>query len=96
MKQPLLFESPRPTFGGETFDPDRDSERLYAQLWRVFQAMRDHDWHTLGQLAAVTGDPITSISARLRDLRKEKFGGHVIARRYVDRGLWKYRLESES
>ena len=81
-----------PEFDGATFEPARDHDRLNAQLTRVFTAMRDYDWHTLSELARLTGDPTPSVSARIRDLRKEKFGGHVIARRYCDRGLWEYRL----
>ena len=70
----------------------RDADRLNAQLTRVYVALRDHQWHTLDELGRLTGDPTPSVSARLRDLRKTKFGGHVIARRYLDRGLWEYRL----
>ena len=81
-----------PEFDGETFDPERDAARLNAQLFRVYRALKDGQWHTLSDLALITGDPTPSISARLRDLRKAKFGGHVITRRYVDRGLWEYRL----
>jgi hypothetical protein len=53
--------------------------------------MLDHQWHTLADLAT-TGDPEASVSARLRDLRKPKFGGFHIERRYVSAGLWAYRL----
>lgn len=81
-----------PDFDGDTYDHARDSERLNAQLVRVFTVLRDHHWHTLAELARMTGDPTPSVSARLRDLRKAKFGGHVIERAYVDRGLWQYRL----
>ncbi len=35
----------------------------------------------------------TGISARLRDLRKPKFGGYVVeSKRRFDGGLWEYRL----
>ena len=40
-----------------------------------------------------TGDPEASVSARLRDLRKKRFGSHIITRRYVSDGLWQYRWE---
>jgi hypothetical protein len=49
-------------------------------------------WWTLPQLAAATGYPEASISARIRDLRKPKFGGHTVERRHVSKGLWEYRL----
>ena len=79
-------------FAGRTYVPERDHDRLRAQLGRVKAAMTDGAWHTLGDIAERTGDPEASVSARLRDLRKAKFGGHDIARRYVSRGLWEYRL----
>jgi len=78
--------------GVATYDHERDFERLNEQLWRVYTVLRDHNWHTLAEIRKITGDPTPSISARLRDLRKQKFGRHTIARRHVDRGLWEYRL----
>ena len=54
--------------------------------------MRDGLEHTLAELHQITKDPEASISARLRDLRKPKFGSHDIQRRYVERGLFVYRL----
>lgn len=79
-------------FDGHTYDADRDHDRLRAQLNRVKSAMSDGEWHTLAFLSGYLGDPEASISARLRDLRKPKFGGHTIERRYVVRGLFEYRL----
>jgi hypothetical protein len=40
----------------------------------------------------VTGFPEASISARLRDFRKEQFGKHVVERRRRSQGQWEYRL----
>lgn len=82
-----------PDFDGETYDRERDHGRLNAQLSRVLTVMKDGRWHTLADLSATTGgDPEASVSARIRDLRKEKFGGYEVERRYVDRGLFEYRL----
>jgi uncharacterized membrane protein len=50
------------------------------------------DWWTLAELARATGYPEASISARLRDLRKPKFGGYTVERQYVERGLFRYRV----
>ncbi len=37
--------------------------------------------------------PMTqTISAKLRDLRKEKYGAHRIDKKLRRRGLWEYRL----
>jgi hypothetical protein len=79
-------------FDGETYDEKRDRTRLARQLRSVFEYMADRHWHTLDQLERELGHPPASISARLRDLRKRKFGCWVVERRYVDHGLWEYRL----
>lgn len=93
-QQDLFGPKPyEPHYSGETYVPERDFYRLNAQTARVYKVMKDGRWHTLHDIAVRTGDPSPSISARLRDLRKERFGGHLVARRYVARGLFEYRLE---
>ncbi len=88
---PLLdYSAPRPD--GRTYNHKRDGERLKGQHGRVWAAMRCGEWFTLAELSRVTCDPEASISARLRDLRKCKFGSHIIQREYVKRGLFRYRL----
>lgn len=77
---------------GKTFDQERDGERLSKQMKAVRAVMLDHEWHTLWSLNLVTGAPEASISARLRDLRKDKFGGYIIERQHIGNGLWQYRL----
>lgn len=84
----------RPEFGGSTFDPKRDTSRLRAQLHKVRSVMLAGGWHTLTDLAEKVGAPEASVSARLRDLRKLKFGAYTIERRYVERGLFEYHLRS--
>jgi hypothetical protein len=79
-------------FDGPTFDQARDGDRLNAQLGRVLAVLKDHRWHTLGDISSQTHDPQASISARIRDLRKARYGGHEVKRRYVERGLWEYKL----
>lgn len=78
--------------GGSTFDPDRDEDRLNRQARAVWSFMRDGKWHTLDQIEEATGYPQASVSARLRDFRKPKFGGHTVERDYCGDGLWAYRL----
>lgn len=78
-------------FDGGTYDPGRDRERLSGMLSRVATVMADGRWHTLRELATVTGGSEAAVSARLRDLRKPRFGGHTVERRYVVAGLWEYR-----
>jgi hypothetical protein len=81
-----------PDFDGATFDPRRDKVRLGKQASRVWREMRDYQWHTLAELARLTDDPEASISARIRDLRKPKFGGHIVERENLGAGTWRYRL----
>lgn len=91
---PLLDWTPPtpPRFDGATFDAERDGARLNAQCQRVYNAMKSGSWKTLEELNRETGDPEASCSARLRDLRKPRFGSHVIEREFVRRGLWRYRM----
>jgi hypothetical protein len=78
---------------GETFDEGSDGIRLNAQMRRVAEVMGDSQWRTLREISEVIGDPEASISARLRDFRKPRFGGLVVLRRRRDgAGLWEYRL----
>lgn len=66
----------------------RESQRL--AVWR---AMEDGRWHHLSEIARKLGDlPEQSVSARLRDFRKSKFGGHTVERKPDGPGLFKYRL----
>ena len=74
------------TFGGDTFDPTLDEDRLRIQLAAVFKAVSDGQWWTLAQLSAEVDAPEASVSARLRDLRKPKFGGYLVERRRVPNG----------
>jgi hypothetical protein len=84
-----------PLFGGVTYDPELDGERLGKQLTKVRELMLDGEWRTLRQCSDFTGAPEASISARLRDLRKPRFGEYVVERRRrgeAERGLWEYRV----
>jgi hypothetical protein len=87
-------EQPKPVlfFDGKTFVPQRDGIRLTAQYDRVFDVMKDKEWRSLSDIAKITNDPEASISARLRDFRKEKFGAYTVERRHVANGLYEYRL----
>ena len=79
------------TFDGVTYDHDRDHDRLAGMLGGVQSVMSDGRWHTLAELSDRVGGTEAACSARLRDLRKPKFGGHLVERRYVPNGLWIYR-----
>jgi hypothetical protein len=91
----LNFDAP-PRFNGPSYDAARDNARLGAQIIRVFEAMKDGQWRSLQEIAAITGDPESSISAQLRHLRKQRFGGHKVEREYRGNGLHVYQLTPQS
>jgi hypothetical protein len=79
-------------FKGADFVAERDGVRLVGQILRVFDTMKAGGWWTTAGVAASTGDPETSVSAQMRNLRKPEFGGHTVERKYVGTGLYRYRL----
>lgn len=80
------------SFDGSTFVPELDRTRLKAQLVRVRELMRDGLPRTLSQIADATGDPESSVSARLRDLRKPRYGMWTVCRKRLPNGLHMYWL----
>ncbi len=87
--------APLPDHDGETYSRELDLDRLNQQARRVYDVIEHGQWWTLREIAALTGDPEASISARLRDLRKPRFGGFRVERRrrgVPSAGLWEYRL----
>ena len=87
-----------PQFDGATYQPARDYARLQSQLGRVYRVLQGGRWLTLPEIARLTGDPEASISARIRDLRKDKWGGLTVDHRVREghAGLWEYRLRDEA
>lgn len=82
-------------FDGDTYDAKNDQVRLTGQILRIFNLMKDGDWRTLTQISFATGDPHASVSARLRDFRKDRFGNHTVNRRHrgkLSGGLHEYQL----
>lgn len=88
-------------FDGVTYAPEHDEARLTGQLERVhellsqrFQGVRL--WWTIPELSeSMPGATEASISARIRDLRKQRFGGYLVERRRrggPPSGCWEYRL----
>lgn len=83
-------------FNGSDYIPELDKKRLTGQILRIYELMRDGRYRTLDEIASLTGDPAASISAQLRNLRKERFGSHTVLRqRRGDRtkGLFEYKLD---
>lgn len=86
---------PLPDFDGADYESEKDHARLSGQIKRVFDLMQDEQWRTLDEIASATGDPHASISAQLRNLRKDKFGSYEIVKRprgNRESGLFEYRL----
>jgi hypothetical protein len=94
--QPDLFSYIPPVIlgdrDGESFSRERDGARLNKQAQDVFNFMSLGRWSTLREISKATGHPEASVSARLRDLRKPKFGGFTVERRALSKGLWQYRM----
>ncbi|WP_313515580.1 hypothetical protein [Sphingobacterium sp.] len=93
----------RRLFAGSDFDKFVDYRRLKTQIDRVFALMKDSKWRTLQEIQRELGDrypnkhfPESSISAQLRNLRKEYGGFHTINKRRrgkVSNGTFEYQLE---
>ena len=93
---PLLDTPVLPRFDGATYDKALDQPRLGRQVLAVLALMQDGRWRTLREIADVIEAPEASVSARLRDLRKDRFGQYVVDRRRrgePSRGAWEYRLD---
>ena len=87
IRQPSLFD-------GVTYSTEWDYERLDSLQGRVAAVMSDGEWRTLAEIQAISGGSETGVSARIRDMRKEKCGRQKIeSRRRGDEtdGLWEYR-----
>lgn len=92
-------------FDGATFSQSLDGARLGRQLLAVRDLLQDGKWWTLAELEQTLDYqyPNASISSRIRDLRKPRFGGHTIERRRASSldigygyksGTWFYRMVS--
>lgn len=92
MTAPSLFDGPH--------DPDDETKdpRLSRQLVRVYEYLRDAypESRTLDDISTACGGTTASVSARLRDLKKPRFGGFLVRKMHVSHGLYKYRVVPES
>lgn len=79
-------------FDGQTYNRERDGARLNKQFEIVKRNMLDGHWHTLAELAEIARASDAAVSARVRDLRKPKFGGYTVDRLYIRKGVWAYRI----
>lgn len=87
-------------FDGETFEQDKDGARLTGQLRIVLALLSDRQWWTLRRLVAEAKSLYGvvcsegGVSARIRDLRKVRFGAHEVERRRAasSDGTHEYRM----
>ncbi len=82
-------------FDGATFSEEEDGARLSTQLERVLELMKDENWRTIHEIAKIVEGSEASVSARLRDLRKPKFGSYVVCKRQRGTrsdGLFEYQI----
>ena len=79
-------------FSGSTYDEKLDQYRLGSQLNDVWQYIKDGEWHYPEEMEEALDHRWASMSARLRDFRKDRFGAHNIERERVRGGSWRYRL----
>lgn len=86
-----------PHFDGTTYDAGQDHDRLATQLGRVRSLLLGGGFWTLAEIARRLGIPEASASARIRDLRKKKFGGYAVCsrRRGGAVGTWEYGIALE-
>lgn len=88
-----FFDPKKFKFVGAGYNPKRDKKRLTGLNLTVFRLMEDNRWRSLRKISNKTGHPEASVSAALRNLRKEQFGKHTVNRRYVENGLYVYQLK---
>lgn len=88
MQPNLLNLAPR--HDGPDLEPS-DHVRLSATLKKVVDLMSDGRLRTLREIATVVGCSEAGASARLRDLRKKKFGSYQVDR-FRNGNCWFYRV----
>lgn len=89
----IFREDVKHDFDGTTYEPKKDKVRLNQQLQLVFDCMKDGKWRSLQEIAGIIKKPEASISARLRDLRKLRFGAHTVERRRRTDSCFEYSLK---
>ncbi len=92
-REAILQEARAGGFDGETFDFAFDGSRLTGQLGRVYDCMKSGNWLTLQEIAESCGGSEGGCAARLRDLRKERFGGFEVERIHTIAGIHLYRMK---
>jgi len=84
-----------PQFTGSDYIPSLDQKRLTGQLKRIYNVMIDGEYRSLREIATLAEAPEASVSANLRNLRKEQFGSYTVNKRRrgePKNGLFEYQL----
>ena len=84
-----------PPFSGAEYDAKFDKARLVTQMQKIYMLVSDRKWRTLQEISELTGEPHSSVSAQLRNLRKSEFGSHIIDKQVRgdrSKGLYEYKL----
>lgn len=87
-----MMDQMRIDFEGSTYAPDVDRLRLASAQARVLALMADGEWRTLAEIAVGARTSEAGASARLRDLRKARYGKQTVERERLKCGRWRYRL----
>jgi hypothetical protein len=82
-------------FQGSDYVAEFDLERLKGGIKRIADLMADGQWRTLREIEGAVDVPAASASAQLRNLRKPRYGSHIVERQrrgdpYF--GLFEYRV----
>tara|TARA_R110000868_G_scaffold235963_2_gene489861 strand:+ start:440 stop:721 length:282 start_codon:yes stop_codon:yes gene_type:complete len=85
MQQELVFD-------GSDYVHEQDGKRLAKNHFKLKDLMKDKLYRTLGEISHITNIPEASVSAGLRDFRKERFGSHILNKKYLENGLYSYQL----
>lgn len=73
----------------------KDAERtqkLTGDLRRVYAIMQDGKTHLVSDIAKILNLPECSVSAQIRHLRKQKYGGYNVVRKSLTKGVSIYQL----
>ena len=81
-----------PEFDGDDYVSSRDKPRLTQQIHQVRMYMENNNWLSVKQISDDLNFPEPSVSAQIRNLRKEKFGNRIVERRYQGNGLYEFKL----
>lgn len=89
---------PRFSYDDQGYDPALDRCPMTGQIRRLWAFMRDGQWRTLHRIALAIGYLESSVSANLRNLRKQKYGGFTVNKRIGKNGFgwwWEYQMEPD-